>query len=133
LRTPLPTLADLKSMKCIARNPHLLKPNKKVSKKSKYGNVKVVFDNHSFDSQKECNVYISLRMRLRAKEITDLRLQVPYSLNKGGTFTYTYIADFTYLENGITIVADAKGFKTKVYLKKKKLMLHVYNITVLEF
>lgn len=120
-------------MACISRNPHLLEPEKKIIKRSKYGNVKVFFDEHTFDSQKECNVYIGLRMRLIAGEISNLQLQVKYSLNEGGAFTYTYIADFEYIENGKLITADAKGFRTVVYRKKKKLMLKVWGIEILEF
>ena len=127
------TLADLKNMACAPLNQHLFIEPVKVKKRSKYNNVKVEFDGYVFDSQKECNVYIALRMRITAGEIKDLKLQVPYSLNEGGAFSYTYISDFTYIENGILIVADAKGFRTAVYKKKKKLMQKVHNITILEF
>lgn len=112
-------------------NAHLFEVGKE-KKRSKYNNVKVEFDGFSFDSQKECNVYIGLRMRLRAKEISDLRLQVPYQLNENGAFSYTYIADFEYIENGVKVTADAKGFKTAVYRKKAKLMMKVWGITVVE-
>ena len=133
MKAALITLADLKNMACAPLNQHLFIEPVKVKKRSKYNNVKVEFDGYVFDSQKECNVYIALRMRITAGEITDLKLQVPYSLNEGGAFSYTYIADYTYIENGILIVADCKGFKTVTYKKKKKLMQKVYNITILEF
>ena len=113
-------------------NKHLFEVGKKKEKRSKYNNVKVEFDNYSFDSQHECSVYIGLRMRLRAKEISDLRLQVPYELNEGGSHSYKYIADFTFIENGIEQIWDAKGFRTSVYKKKAKLMLKVFGITIIE-
>lgn len=42
----------------------------------------------------------------------------------------TYIADFVYTRGGKTIVEDAKGFKTKDYIIKKKLMLERFGIWV---
>lgn len=33
-----------------------------------------------------------------------------------------YVADFEYVENGVTVVVDVKGFKTAVYMIKKKLL-----------
>ena len=133
MKQPPITLSDLKGMACAPLNQHLFEEEIKVKKRSKYNNVKVEFDNILFDSQKECNVYIALRMRLVAGEITDLELQVPYSLNEGGAFSYTYYADFQYIENGKLITADCKGFITAVYKKKKKLMQKIHNITILEF
>ena len=126
-------LSDLKNSACAHLNQHLfVEVEKKVKKRSKYNNVKVEFGGYVFDSQKECNVYIALRMRLVAGEITDLKLQVPYELNEGGTHSYKYFADFEYIENGKLITADAKGFKTAVYNKKKKLMQKVYGIEIIE-
>ena len=127
------TLSDLKGMACAPLNQHLFEEEVKIKKRSKYNNVKVEFDNILFDSQKECNVYIALRMRLVAGEITDLKLQIPYELNEGGSHSYKYFSDFTYLEKGILVVADAKGFRTAVYKKKKRLMQKVYGIEILEF
>ena len=43
-----------------------------------------------------------------------------------------YIADFTYVENGEKIVEDTKGFKTKDYIIKRKLMLYTHGIKIRE-
>lgn len=49
-----------------------------------------------------------------------------------------YQADFVYEQDGQTIVEDAKGFKKsnaalyEKYIHKRKLMLHVYGIRVVE-
>ena len=44
-----------------------------------------------------------------------------------------YIADFTYNdENGLRVVEDAKGMKTKEYIIKRKLMLHIHGIRIKE-
>ncbi len=111
-------------------NQHLVE--EKPKKRSKYNNVKVEFDGHQFDSQKECNHYIVLRARLKAEEITDLRLQVEYELNEGGSHSLKYIADFVYLENGIVKVVDVKGYRTAIYKKKCKLMEKVHGIEIIE-
>lgn len=104
----------------------------KGSKKNKYGAKKVVVDDIQFDSQKEANRYIQLRYMMRSGLISDLRLQVPYELNAGGTHSLQYIADFVYLENGAEIVEDAKGFRTKEYRKKRRLMKEVHGIQIKE-
>ena len=45
----------------------------------------------------------------------------------------TYICDFMYsTADGKLIVEDAKGVRTKDYVIKRKLMLHVLGITVME-
>ena len=45
-----------------------------------------------------------------------------------------YVADFVYtdLKTGQKIVEDAKGAKTKEYIIKRKLMLHVHGIRIRE-
>lgn len=44
------------------------------------------------------------------------------------------IADFVYTDNasGQTVVEDTKGVRTKEYIIKRKLMLHVHNIHIHE-
>ena len=48
-----------------------------------------------------------------------------------------YIADFTYEElrpdgSWVYVVEDCKGMRTREYIIKRKLMLHVYNIRLRE-
>jgi hypothetical protein len=102
--------------------------------KSKYGNEKTEIDGIVFDSIKESGRYIQLRFLKKMGYIKDLRLQVPYELNPGGTHSYKYYADFVYydVQTGQTIVEDAKGAKTATYKKKRKLMLKVHGITIHE-
>lgn len=100
--------------------------------RSKYGAQKVTFDGIEFDSIKEGNRYLHLRMLRNAGYIRTLSLQVPFELNDGGTHSLKYIADFLYFRNGVLVVEDAKGFRTKEYKKKRKLMKEVYNIEIKE-
>lgn len=43
-----------------------------------------------------------------------------------------YVADFVYTENGKKVVEDTKGFRTKDYIIKRKLMLWVHGIRIKE-
>lgn len=124
------TIENLKQSSCAGRNQNLFL-NKKV-KRSKYGSVIIEFDGKKFRSVKERNYYVKLRMLERSGEISNLRLQVPYELNPGGSHSLKYLADFVYQENGKEIVVDVKGFRTNVYKKKKALMLKVHGIEIKE-
>ena len=101
---------------------------------SKYQNKKVIYDDIQFDSIKEKNRYIQLKMLEKAGEIKDLQLQKTFTLQpsfkKNGT-TYraiTYKADFVYLDlrTNKNIVEDVKGIRTEVYKIKKKLFEKQY-------
>lgn len=130
------TIDDIKNSPVAHLNKHLWddQPKKKEKKKSKYNNQKVEFDGHSFDSLKERDRYITLRMLRSAGEITDLCLQVEFELNDGGTHSLKYIADFCYTikKTGEKITEDVKGYKTLIYKKKCRLMKKVHGITILE-
>ena len=114
---------------------------------NKYGNRKVTTsDGQAFDSQKEANRWIELKLLERAGKISNLQRQVKYTLipaqyeenkGKGKRFKLVesecaYVADFVYQEEGKTVVEDTKGFRTKDYVIKRKLMLHVYGIRIKE-
>jgi hypothetical protein len=103
-------------------------------KRSKYGNEKVEVDGEVFDSKKEANRWGELRLLLKAGEIGLLRRQVKYELNPNGTHSLAYKADFVYMvvKTGETIVEDAKGFRTREYKKKRRLMKKVHGIIIKE-
>ncbi|SHE73155.1 Protein of unknown function [Cnuella takakiae] len=128
------TLDDLKNTPCAALNQHLWGDAPKEQRKSKYGAKKVVIDGITFDSTKEGGRYLELKMLERAGLVTELELQVPYELNPGGTHSLKYIADFRYRDGmtGQLVVEDCKGYKTKEYIKKRKLMREVYGIIIKE-
>ena len=106
-------------------------------KANKYGNKKVVYDGIKFDSQKERNHYIGLKMLEKIGEIRDLELQKEFvlqpSFKKNGK-TYrkiSYIADFCYFDNRANkyIVEDVKSqaTRTQLYMVKKKMLLYKYE------
>ena len=123
--------------------------------RSKYHSRKTTVDGIEFDSQKEARRFRELCLLERAGKITDLQRQVKYVLipqqreftneiytrgNKKGCFKpgkileyeCSYIADFRYIDNGKIVVEDVKGMRTKDYIIKRKLMLHVHGIRIQE-
>ena len=103
--------------------------------RNKYGAKKVTASDGSvFDSKREFNRWCELRLLERAGKITGLRRQVSYELipKQDGERACSYIADFTYYENGELVVEDCKGHRTEVYRLKKKLLLWVHGIRIKE-
>ena len=110
-----------------------------VRKLGKYKNRKLAIDGEVFDSQREYARYEELALLEKAGQISDLKRQVRYELiptqRIGGKViekSCTYIADFVYTENGETVVEDTKGFRTRDYIIKRKLMLYVNGIRIRE-
>lgn len=88
----------------------------------------------------------------RAGAIKDLQRQVKFELiptqrepdaigkrggiHKGKTIEngVSYIADFVYTDcnTGEKVVEDSKGMKTKDYIIKRKLMLYIHGIRIVE-
>lgn len=102
-------------------------------RRNKYGNTKVLIDGITFQSKKEGNRYIDLKLLQDCGEISELVLQKPYKLIINDFLICTYKADFVYKEkDGTTVVEDAKGMKTQVYKLKKKLMKAIHNIDIVE-
>ena len=107
---------------------------------NKYHNKKIVIDGIEFHSKKEGNRYKELKLLERAGLIRELELQpafllIPTFKKNGKTYQKTkYIGDFKYfdVELGKYIVEDTKGFKTKDYIIKRKLMLYRYGIRIRE-
>ena len=105
----------------------------------KYHAKKTELDGITFDSRKEAQRYAELRLLERPGAIHNLQRQVRYALipaqkKDGKTIERAchYIADFVYEENGKTVVEDVKGYRTKEYVLKRKLMLQVHGIEVRE-
>lgn len=119
----------------------------------KYRSAKTVLDGISFDSKKEAKYWLVLKQRLDEGSISDLQLQVKYELvpavyedsvvhlktkdkviRKQVQRAIYYVADFVYVDNltGKTEVVDVKGFRTKEYCLKKKMMRAFKGITIKE-
>ena len=118
--------------------------------KSKYHSRKIERDGMTFDSIKEWRRWVELSLLEKAGTITGLERQVKFVLipaqrepdtigkrggvKKGKTIEKecAYIADFVYHENGEKVVEDVKGFKTKDYILKRKMMLYFHGIRIRE-
>lgn len=123
----------------------------------KYHNKKTITaDGVAFDSRKEAKRYYELLMLQSAGVISDLSRQVEYELipnqyeiverwsSKTGKKLVdkkellerkvSYIADFVYKEGENLVVEDTKSpaTRTKDYIIKRKLMLHIYGIKIRE-
>lgn len=113
-------------------------------------------DGITFASKREMRAFLTLQMAEKAGAIQNLRRQVrftwdvTYSAN-GQEYkkTESYIADFTWVENGEAVVADVKAMteekymarrkRTKkrmesmeVYLRKKRIMQALFGVCVKE-
>lgn len=93
----------------------------------------------TFDSVKEYKRFKELALLEMAGQVSDLQRQVKFELipsqrinGKVVERACTYIADFVYFQDGQKVVEDTKGFKTKDYIIKRKLMLHVHQIRIVE-
>ena len=106
---------------------------------SKYLNRKVTVDGITFDSRREFLRYRELCLLEKAGKIKNLQRQVKFELipsqkvdGKVVERQCSYIADFVYEQDGKTIVEDTKGFATKDYIIKRKLMLWLRGIRIVE-
>lgn len=107
---------------------------------NKYHNKKVIFNDLKFDSQAELKRYKELLLLEKAGEIRDIKTQInfnliPVQLKNDGKIErgINYKADFVYFDkDDKKIVEDVKGFKTKDYIIKRKLMLWRHEITIKE-
>lgn len=108
-------------------------------KASKYHNKRFQDENGDWwDSKKEYLRWKDLSLLEAAGRITDLRKKVPFDLlpaaMKDGKRKrpMRYIADFVYLEDGIRVVEDAKGYRNELYKLKKRLMWQLLGIEIFE-
>ena len=113
-----------------------VKMEQRAVKRSKHGSIRTEYGGMMFDSKHEAKCWQELELRQKLGEITELQRQVPFELvpKQDGERSVKYIADFTFIElpNRNLIVNDAKGHKTRDYIIKRKLMLFVHAIKVIE-
>lgn len=118
--------------------------------RSKYRAKKVVTIEGKFDSKKELQRWELLQEMERQGLISHLERQVEFELlpkqplkepriSRGKTKrliksepAVVYRADFVYIEDGIQIVEDVKGFCTPEYKIKRKLMKYIHGIEIKE-
>lgn len=97
----------------------------KKSKKNKYHNTRLVIDGIRYDSKKEYERHCELILLEKAGEISELRFHDKKDIiilqDKP---LITYEPDFCYKENDNFIIEDLKGYQTKEFKLKKKMIIH---------
>lgn len=101
-------------------------------RRSKYGAKKTEIDGLKFDSKAEAARYTVLKKLAGIGIVKNLRLQVVYKLAVNGQLICKYIADFVYDKDGVEVVEDVKGMRTREYVLKRKLMKAVFGIVIKE-
>ena len=103
--------------------------------RNKFNATKTEANGRVFDSGHESKRALELQWLLELGEISDLQYQVPFELvpKQPGVSAVYYLADFVYKnKDGVRVVEDAKGHRTAEYRIKRKLMLHVHGVKILE-
>ena len=102
---------------------------------SKYKNKKTA----THASRGEAKRSNELKLLERSGMISDLKEQVKFTLIPSQVRSdgakerpVTYTADFTYLRGSTLVVEDFKGFRTQQYVLRRKLMLWIHGISVME-
>lgn len=105
-----------------------------IKRQSKYNAKRVQIDNIWFASIREGNRYLELQLMLRAGQIQDLKLQVPFTITVNGKKICKYLADFQYTDvaTGKVVTEDSKGYATKEYRIKKKLVEAMFDVKIVE-
>ncbi len=102
---------------------------------NKFNAEKKDVNGRRFHSKVEGDRAIELQWLQQMCKITELKYQVPFELipKQQGESAVFYYADFTYKdENGNFTVEDVKGHRTAEYRIKRKLLLQVHGIRILE-
>lgn len=107
-------------------------------RRSKYRNAKTQVAGITFHSKKEARRYTELLMLESRGLIQDLECQKRYDIVVNGMKVCSYVADFCYWDTttlgGIAslVIEDVKGYRTREYRIKAKLMRACHGITIRE-
>lgn len=101
-------------------------PNRNRAKPLKYGN----HPTNGFASKKEADRFQQLVLLEKSGAIRDLKTQVTFKMTINGVVICKYVADFTYVEEGHFVVEDSKGYETREFKIKRKLLkaLHGHEL-----
>lgn len=110
---------------------------------SKFNNQILKVGNLKFDSKKEYERYLELKLLEGQGKISDLQMQVKFELAPSVKFknekrakpALRYYADFTYIKDGQLVVEDVKSKITREnadYRIKKHLMMAVLGLEINE-
>lgn len=95
----------------------------------KFNNIPTINDNIRFSSKKESQYYSNLKLRQRNGEVLFFLRQVPFHLSAGLRYTVDFVEFWT---DGTVRFIEVKGFKSKDYIIRKKLVENEFPITIEE-
>lgn len=103
----------------------------------KYKNSHTKVDGITFHSKVEAQRYLQLKMLAAAGKIFHLSIQPRFKIEINGCLICHYIADFMYTESltygSPVIIEDVKGFPTREFHMKWKLVIALYAGKKYEF
>jgi hypothetical protein len=95
----------------------------------KFHAIPTVTDGIKFSSKREAAYYASLLLAKKSGDLLFFLRQVPFHLPGG----VRYVCDFAeFWKTGEVRFVDIKGFKTPMYVLKKKQVESLYPITIIE-
>ena len=101
----------------------------KLFAKHKFNARSSTYNGISFRSKKEGARYLELLIMQKAGDVVFFLMQVPFRLAGG----VKYVVDFVvFWGNGDITFEDVKGYKTPMYLTKKKMVEDLYPIQIKE-
>lgn len=97
--------------------------------KHKFKAIPTISDNIRFSSKKEKKRYEELKLMQQAGELRFFLRQVPFHLPGD----IKYVCDFMcFWKNETVTIEEVKGFKTPMYIAKKKIVETTYPIEITE-
>ena len=112
---------------------------------SKFHSKKTTIDGIIFQSEKEAERYVFLKILQSQGEISALEIQPKFEVWIKGQWIFSYTADFRYKKDGQAIVEDVKGedkqcrpgkkpftTQTPIYRLKKKLVKALLGVEITE-
>lgn len=102
---------------------------RKQGRAQKYGARKTTVDGVTFASKKEADYYVKLRFAKMSGMLSYFLRQVPFHLPGG----VKYVCDFAeFWHNGQVVFTDTKGFRTRDYITKRKMVEALYPVHINE-
>lgn len=89
----------------------------------KYRAQRTTVDDIKFASKREARRYGELKLLAQAGVIQNLTCQPRFPLRVNNQLICTYVGDFSYFENNARVIEDSKGYRTREYITKRKLLL----------
>lgn len=105
----------------------------KPKRKNKFGAKRTTVDGITFDSKREAEVYLDLKLLERAGRISGLERQRKFNLIVNDEIIGSYRADFSFIDHdrdGTFRVVDVKGVVTRDFRRVQKIIKAAYGIEV---